>query len=1104
LRRRLHLVHRWSPQLLAVMPHEATINFGEFAPDGRHLVTLSGREARLWKDDASPLHPPLLHVGDVRTAAFTPDGKTLLTVAGTGPWGYRGAVYLWDVETGERIAGPLLHEGRAPMALVTPDARRVVTIEDREIGRDYYEWKARLWNAATGEVIADLGELQTSWGSYDASLSDDGRQVAVALGPSMHLFDTESGDELCPPWNGRDVTHCCFTRDGTRLAIASSVAPRESRRYEAEIQVVDVESGSPLGAVLHPRSKLHRMWFSDDGARLVAVGQEGGLWIGDIRNGNRLGGSPTPMIELPRPWISADGLLAAVPEAPSYMSLRVWNLATGRPLTPFLHHTALIAHAAFSADGQRLLTTSIDQTARVWNLIAGPDSVPPLVHQEPGGEIHWTRICDNGRRVLVCYDETSLQLRPIKSSEAPSAVRHITDTHADDGSNEEQATADGRYFLYRDQDGAVMRLDVLAGQTIRLAESDPDFSPDIHLAPDSERALIIRGSQAENLQADIYSLSQGRVVGTLMDVRSGYSEARWSDDGRRLALFRGGELHLFDTQQGDLIGRLEADSSAERRFVIQEARFSPDSQWLAILTNDYHDEPGRSFLADGRLHVWQASDGRPRFEPLAVEGFLSDVQFSPDSRRLLTVANSRQNQFGPPATKDWGEVRVREVLSGKPLGQPIRHQNHCQARFTQDNQRIVTAGDDNTARVWSAAHGTPLTPPMQGSGSAFAVSADQQLLATVVGPAVYVWDLNTGELVTPAIMHPHDVYEVAFDSLSLQLLTNSGEMWFVWDLSPDRRELSELTHWSTVVALQRLDAAGGRSSVRSLDAVADWNELRAARPSAASPLQSRTMWQQQAVLDAIEVSHWDAALQRLDRCLAHDPRDWRLWMNQGLVWEELEQWPRAINSYTQALNLVPDQVGLLFQRADVHLRHDRWAEAADDFGMAAYYFALTALAAGRSESYRQACRQLVDLGPQSAVDQEELIELCLLAPDAIGTEQLRELAEKEVSDAKRSVSMQDRRNFAAALYRQGRYAEALTELSALAEIEHRNASHRALLFLFLSMTQSQLGNAQQSRDWLQKASGPPAANSWQARAVLSVLQREALELLALQESKPKD
>jgi hypothetical protein len=112
--------------------------------------------------------------------------------------------------------------------------------------------------------------------------------------------------------------------------------------------------------------------FSPDGGAVLVAGHGGTARVYDAATGRPLSPAWGHGVRVRAAAFSPDGRFVAT--GGSDRSARVWDVATGQPVTPPLRHDGEILGVSFSPDGRTLLSYSLDWTARLWDLV--PDDRP--------------------------------------------------------------------------------------------------------------------------------------------------------------------------------------------------------------------------------------------------------------------------------------------------------------------------------------------------------------------------------------------------------------------------------------------------------------------------------------------------------------------------------------------------------------------------------------------------------------------------------------------------------------------------------------------------------------------------------------------------------
>lgn len=153
-------------------------------------------------------------------------------------------------------------------------------------------------------------------------------------------------------------------------------------------------------------------------------------------------------------------------------------------------------------------------------------------------------------------------------------------------------------------------------------------------------------------------------------------------------------------------------------------------------------------------------------------GPLRCAAISGDWRRLVTGGED-------------GTAKIWDVATGDLLA-TVRHDGRiwC-ATFSDDGRFLATSSDDGTARVWNGVTGERVTPPVRQEGpvECVALSRDGRIFATGShDQTARVWDARTGAAITAPLLHDGLLKCVAFSRDGGRLITaGTGRTARIWD-----------------------------------------------------------------------------------------------------------------------------------------------------------------------------------------------------------------------------------------------------------------------------------------------------------------------------------
>jgi len=730
-------------QVSLVLPigHSGNVNYGDFSPDNKLIVTCSDdKTARVW--DA--LNGRLLYVLNghskpILKASFSPDNKSLFTSD-------HDSTRIWDVQTGtlKFILG-------GKNAIISPDGKAITTIVEREViptknedikdfikipygdqpdEVDYFDQSVKIWDTETGHLLKRINGYASS-----ISYSEDGNFLLINSLIKIIIWDINKSkvvqtlsmnnsqikyagyipgsksvlsvtdDGFMRIWNSKngdltksidadliDFTGLTFSPDGKKLLIYPPIFD-----FEGKFQIWDISAGKKLYEIDGEGKMYSKAFFNRLGNKIITFS----------------GDDPT---------------------------INICDATDGKLLSVLSGHSLGVLNGIISPDDKLILTVSKDKTAKVWDIQNGNFKFKLAGHSN---EIH-NAVFNNPSSILAksFLDTCTLKIWQISNGKI------LNNLIGNEVCRVKVVPGNNVYYTLTDNEElgtTVITWNSSNGAFVCSTEVFVTGITDFVLSPDNKEIVVSIGES----DASVFDVKSGNEKFRL---RNPVYSAKFSPDGKYIATASWfGIVDMWDPKSGELLKTLqgkdekaEMDSSISKNgnpdefegstSRIDRIEFSPDGDKL--ITSGY------TYMV---TRIWD-------IESSSLLRTLNGFRFSlsHDGKKIITLD---QNEHYGAVPKIWnidnGQLLV--VLGDRPARDAV---------FSPDDQMILTT-DEDTVKLWNAENGV-LKRTFSFAGNYFDLDWKNQRLLVQENTQLVVYNTENGKKIYSLI---------AIDSVDYLVLT---------------------------------------------------------------------------------------------------------------------------------------------------------------------------------------------------------------------------------------------------------------------------------------------------------------------------------------------
>jgi WD40 repeat protein len=322
-------------------------------------------------------------------------------------------------------------------------------------------------------------------------------------------------------------------------------------------------------------------------------------------------------------------------------------------------HTAAVLYAAYSNDGTKIVTTSADHTARLWDAHTGRQLTAPLQHDYA---VLTADFSPDGRRVITGTVEGAVQIWDVETGHRIGVPLETTGA-----AQSVKFSPDGKIIAIGSDAGRASMWNATTGESLTPPIVYHEAVNTVSFSPDGSQILTATGDGV----ADLLSSKTGsRLIKPLRQNNIIFTAVYSTDGNTVLTASADHTARTWNAKTGAPLGPVFHHGSS-----IEFAAFNQDASRVVTGSMDH------------TARVWDAKTGKPITPPLQHSETVLKAVFSADGNLVATASRDQT-------------ARLWDATSGELLHLPVRTKDQVtMVTFNPDGSSLLVASSDASVQV---------------------------------------------------------------------------------------------------------------------------------------------------------------------------------------------------------------------------------------------------------------------------------------------------------------------------------------------------------------------------------------------------------------------